>query len=243
MAFYVACDLDEGVLRYWPRTPVYEIDPLLYSPSIDERRAAQIAEARRSVDEPCVGVKLSDKQIRELEGYLSKQNIESMRGIDDAFMQKRSGSFCYRDGWRIDFYAESDTGRPPLELKDICSLSFMGDELPFEKVESYVVNELIPFGREAFLYDVRHKARPEKTREIVERALTVGLDAIEEILWHGNRRLLKELDNTTIGEHLSYQLSDDSFTVRYGKMISRACKLHEPPKCASVFGNEHVFEA
>ena len=83
---------------------------------------------------------------------------------------------------------------------------------------------------------------PNETRQIIKRTFEVGLDAIEEILWHGTGQLLPELDDTEIGTHLSYQLSDDSFTVRYGNEISRGCTLYQRPACEEVFGRRHAFQ-
>ena len=62
----------------------------------------------------------------------------------------------------------------------------MDDELPFERLETYVGSEVLGDKCEAFLCDVAHKAPRAKTDAIVTRVLEVRLSTIEEILRHGN---------------------------------------------------------
>lgn len=240
--FYIACDLDEGILRRWPNSDDKLALRMLYDGNKDEKALAEymLTSARESAY--CIGVELSDMQKARMEELLSPENIESMRGIDERFMSQRAGSFCYRDGWCLDFYAEGDDGRPPLIISDLISMSFWNDQLPFEELESYVLTEVANDRHGAFQHNVAHKVPPGKTREIIQRALTVGIDAIDEILWYGTERLLRELDCTEIGRHLSYRVCDDGFTVKYGNMTSRACKVVGRPRCEAVFGREHVFE-
>lgn len=240
--FFIACDLDEGILRYWPDAADTSLSRMLYSENKDERAVAKAALDASNENAYCIGVKISEAQRSRMEELLGPERIASMRGIDEHAMSKRSGSFCYRDGWMLDFYAEGDDGQPPLEITDIVSLSFDNDMLPFEELEGYVLNEVANDRDGAFLYSVAHKVPIDKTREIIRRALEVGIDAVDEILWYGNGRILRELDQTAIGRHLSYTSSDDSFTVRFGNMTSRFCKLSDRPNCESVFGRDHVFE-
>lgn len=242
MNYYIACDLDEGILRHWKTFDKTDYIKLLISNNIDERAVAYEIFKRAEENESCRGYELTEAHTDKIEELLSAENIESMRGLTDEDMGRRSQYFCYRDGWSTSFYAEGDAGWPPLMLKGICWCSFINDELPFELLESYVGSEILNNRCEAFPYDVSHKVIPEKTRQIVTRALEVGMDAIDEILWYGTRRLLIELDNTEIGRHLSYELSDDSFTVRYGSEVSRGCKLYKRPACERVFGRRHVFQ-
>lgn len=70
----------------------------------------------------------------------------------------------------------------------------------------------------------------------------VGLSALDEILWYGSERLLRQLDDTPIGMHFSYSLSSDSFVIEYGSMILRSCKVYDHPACTRILGNTHVFE-
>lgn len=238
---YIACDLDEGVLRYWPSESSEVPYRLAFSDNKNERDAAYRIYEQMQENEYCAGVKLDESQINEMSFLLTRENIESMRGLDESAMSARSGGFCYRDGWKTDFYAEGDDGFPPLVLKDIMSFSFKGEELPFEKLESYVLTEILSYHWEVFLLDVSYKMSPDKCKTIVERALEVGLEAIEEVLWNGTSELLETLDSTPISTHLSYTLSNDSFTVKYGKSISKACKVSENPACVAVFGRKHVF--
>lgn len=241
ISYYIACDLDEGKARYWEEEDKRDYISLLLSENKDERDVALNVMARHAETGYCMGVHLTDKQISGMEKMLTAENIESMRGITDDVMGQRSQYFCYRDGWRLSFYAECDDGRPPLMLDDIGWCSFMDDELPFELLEMYVGSEVLHNKCEAFPYDVACKAPRAKTDAIVERALEVGMGALEEILWHGNSKLIRALDDAKIGEHLSYALSEDSFTVRFGRSISRSCKLYQRPACERVFGREHVF--
>ena len=240
--FFMACDLDEGVLRYWPNAPDTSLGRMLYSGNKDERAIAKAALTASNENAYCIGVEISESQRIGMEELLDPECIASMRGIDEEFMSKRSGSFCYRDGWMLDFYAEGDDGQPPLEITDVMSMSFYDDMLPFEELESLVLNEIVNDRDGAFLYSVARKVPVDKTREIIQRALEVGIGAVGEILWYGNVRILRELDQTSIGRHLSYTSSNDSFAVRYGNMTLRFCKLSDRPNCESVFGREHVFE-
>lgn len=242
IGYYIACDLDEGRLRFWEETRSRGYSSLLLSENREERRAAFEVIRRHAESEYCVGVELTERQTADMESLLTPDCIESMRGITNDSMAQRSQYFCYRDGWSLSFYAEGDDGLPPLSLNGITWCSFMDDELPFELLESYVGSEILNNRCEAFPYDVSHKAIPEKTRQIATKALEVGMEAIDEVLWYGTRRLLVELDNTEIGRHLSYELSDDSFTIRYGNEISRGCKLYQRPACEKVFGRRHVFQ-
>ena len=237
---YLACDLDEGLLRYWPRNP----DPyryLVFSPNIEERKLAVSGAGMRKESGRAVGVRLTSRQKKDIEEILSWENIESMRGIDNAYMADRCGGWCYRDGWSLNCYFEGDAGWPPLELENISYCSFCGEELPFEKLERYISSEVLHNQTEAFLYDVSYKARPRMAKKIVSQAIKSGMDAIEEILWAGSARLIEELDKTALDRELSYKLTDDCFTVRYGSTVSRACKLVERPACEKVFGREHAF--
>lgn len=74
-----------------------------------------------------------------------------------------------------------------------------------------------------------------------KRAAASGIDAIDEILWNGSDTLIRALDKIELDKPLNYALSDESFTIRYGKEISRGCGIWQPPNCKAVFGNEHVF--
>ena len=242
VSFYIACDLDEGVLRYWPRRDEGTRWCLLASSSKDERRAAQRILEAECEREHCVGVQLTPSQIETIETLLDARNIEAMRGLDDDAIAQRMEGFHYRDGWTLDFYAEGDAGWPPLKLTNIASCSFGNDVLPFEDLESFVLSEVLAGHRTSFICDVSRKVPPEKENTIIKRALEVGLGAIGEILWHGSPRLIRKLDETAIGKHLSYTLSDRSLSIYYGNEISTLCKLSDIPSCVHVFGRSHVFE-
>ncbi len=242
ISYYTACDLDEGKLRLWEEKESRGYSSLLLSENRNERRVAFEIIRKHAESEHCVGVELTEQQIADMESLLTPDCIESMRGTTSDSMAQRSQHFCYRDGWSLSFYAESEDGQPPLSLDGIGWCSFMGDELPFERLETYVGSEVLGNKCEAFLCGVAHKVPRAKTDAIVARALEVGLSAIEEILWHGNAKLIRALDQTQIGKHLSYVLSEDSFTVRLGNSLSRSCKVHQRPACERVFGCEHVFE-
>lgn len=239
---YIACDLDEGILRYWPKAYSDPNKRLLYSRNSDERNLGRYLAQAEDEDAYCIGVELTTGQIERLESLLSSENIESMRGIDDQHMGERSRHWCYRDGWWMDFYAEGDAGWPPLDLTGLGWCSFVGDELPFEKVEQEVQWNILGDKCEAFLYDVSKKLPKEKTDNIVERAIEVGLSAIEQVLWDGTPRLITSLAEARIGRHLSYSYSGDSFTVRFGNELSRACKAFCPPACVGVLGASYTFE-
>lgn len=242
ISYYIACDLDEGKLRFWEETKSRGYSSLLLSENRDERRVAFEVIRKHAESEYCVGVELTERQIEDMESLLTSDCIESMQGITNDSMAQRSQYFCYRDGWSLSFYAEGDDGQPPLFLDGIIWCSFMDDELPFERLETYVGTEVLKNKCEAFLCDVAHKAPRAKTDAIVARALEVGLSAIEEILWNGNARLIRALDRARVGEHLSYVLTEESFTVRLGNSMSRSCKVRHRPACERVFGCEHVFE-
>lgn len=52
---------------------------------------------------------------------------------------------------------------------------------------------------------------------------------------------MEELDKAELDRELSYEFTDDCFTVRYGSIVSHACKLCERPACEKVFGRSHAF--
>lgn len=241
ISFYIACDLDEGILRYWPHSDESTRCRLLLSSNRDERLVAQRMLETERERKHCVGIQLTPSQVATMEALLDVCNIEAMRGLDDDAIAQRAGGFCYRDGWELDFYAEGDAGWPPLKLTNIISCTF-DDVLPFEKLESLVLSEVLAGHRGSFAYDVSRKVPPEKENAIIERALEVGLAAIREILWRGSARLIRKLDATPIGRHLSYTLSGRDFSIFYGNEVSRSCKLYDMPACIRVFGNSHVFE-
>lgn len=239
-SYYLACDLDEGLLRFWPENP----DPyrcLACSSSIEERKLAESLAGIREESGRAVGVRLTSRQRRDIEEILSWENIESMRGIDDAYMSDRCDGWCYRDGWSLSCYFEGDAGWPPLQIEDITYCSFYGEELPFERLESYISSELPCNLIAASSYDSSRKVKPGMAKKIVSQAIGSGLDAIEEILWSGSARLIGELDNAVLNRELSYKLSDDCFTVRYGNAVSRISRLCERPACEKVFGRTHTF--
>lgn len=240
--FYIACDLDEGILRYWPKASSSPADRLRYSRNSDERSLGRYLAQVEDEDAYCIGVELSAAQVERLEALLTHDNIESMRGIDNNYMKERSMLFSFRDGGWLDFYAEGDAGWPPLKLKGLCWCSLVGDELPFEKVEQEIQWNVLGNRCEAFLYDVSKKLPKEKTDKIVERAIEVGMSAIEQVLWDGSPRLIRSLAEASIGRHLSYSYSGDSFTVRFGNELSRGCKAYCPPACVGVLGASYTFE-
>lgn len=166
---------------------------------------------------------LTNRQRRDIEGILSWENIESMRGIDDAYMSERcGGGWCYRDGWSLSCYFEVDSGWPPLELENITHCSFGGEELPFESLEIYISSlssEVIGNPDVGFPYDSSRKVKPGVAKKIVSQAIEAGLDAIEKILWTGSARLIRELDKAALDRGLSYELTDDCFMVRYGNTV------------------------
>lgn len=238
--YYLACDLDEGLLRYWPQSP----DPyryLAYSPNIEERKIAENASDIRRESGRSIGIRLTKQQIKDIEEILTWENIESMRGVDDSYMFDRCDGWSYRDGWSLSCYFEGDAGRPPLELKRVSYCSFRGEELPFERLEDYIGSEVLHNQAEAFCYDVSHKVKPGMAEKIVSQAAKLGMEAIEEILWEGDAGLIKELDNTALGCELSYSLTDDGFVVKYGNALSRACGFYGRPACEKVFGKSHTF--
>lgn len=239
--YKLSCDLDEKRVRYRPGSINKKYWPLMLSGNRNEREALLEIERAFAESATCIGIDLTDEQVKVMEEMLSAEDIEKMRGIDDKAMHDRSGGWCYRDGWWLSFYAEGDASWPPISLEGIAYCSFIGDELPFERLESYIGSEVLHNRCGAFLTDVSHKVPMGRTRQIIERAIAVGIEAIDEVLWHGSSRLIKELDRTPLDKELSYTLSDDCFTVRYGNTISRACKLHERPSCERVFGRSHTF--
>lgn len=240
-SYYLACDLDEGLLRYWSKDP----DPyrrLAYSPSIEERKIAEGLAGMSGESGRAVGVRLTRRQRRDIEEILSWENIESMRGIDDAFMLERcGGGWCYRDGWSLSCYFEGDSGWPPLELEDIFHCSFSGEELPFERLETYISSEILCNSTAKHSFDSSPKVKPGTAKKLVLQAVESGLEAIEEILWSGNVRLIKELDKAVLDRDLSYELTDDCFTVSYGNAVLRTYELYERSACEKVFGRAHTF--
>lgn len=143
VSYYLACDLDKAVLRYWWKNGPDPYWQLLMSSSYDEHVAYYLHKQLCMESEECIGIKLNDDQIAYMEGLLTSENIESMRGVDDDTLHERSAGWCYRDGWRITFYAEGDAGWPPLKLKGLSCCSFTGNELPFEKLEDYINTEIL----------------------------------------------------------------------------------------------------
>ena len=74
----------------------------------------------------------------------SKSTVsKAMRGLDDDAIAQRTGGFCNRDGWELNFYAEGDADWSPLKLTGIISRSFDGATFPFEELESFVLSELL----------------------------------------------------------------------------------------------------
>lgn len=119
IGYYIACDLDEGRLRFWEETRSRGYSSLLLSENREERRAAFEVIRRHAESEYCVGVELTERQTADMESLLTPDCIESMRGITNDSMAQRSQYFCYRDGWSLSFYAEGDDGLPPLSLNGI----------------------------------------------------------------------------------------------------------------------------
>ena len=85
------------------------------------------------------------------------------------------------------------------------------------------------------------KVKPGTAKKLVFQAIGSGLEAIEEMLWSGNVRLIKELDKAVLDRELSYELTDDCFTVSYGSAVLRTYELYERPACEKVFGRTHTF--
>lgn len=241
ISYYLTCNLDEGVLRFWPGTAVGPYGSLVFSPSIEERKLARWAKQLKAETGKCLGVKLTDSQIAHIESLVTKDQIESMRGVDDDSMRGRTGSLCYRDGWQVSFYAEGDSGWPPLHIKNLVYTSFSDDMLPFEQLEIYIESEVLSSQFESSLCNVSHKKNPKDTKRIIDMAILAGFGAMEEILWYGNSKLLKQLDGTDLPQELSYSVSGDSLTIRYGNTISREYGVLSPPACERVFGREHIF--
>ena len=109
--YYLTCDLDEGVLRYWLKSTEGHLSSLLHSHNRDEHFTARKIEERAEERTSVMGVQLTPTQISTMEALLTEKCIDSMRGADDDAMHSRTGGFCCRDDWCLDFYAEGDDGR------------------------------------------------------------------------------------------------------------------------------------
>lgn len=72
-------------------------------------------------------------------------------------MRYRTGGWCYRDGWCLNFYAEGDSDWCPLKIESITYCSFPGDELPFEKLEQYIVSDVLTCRGYGVDFDLSHK--------------------------------------------------------------------------------------
>lgn len=241
--FYLACDLDEGKVRYWPGAyNEKDTDLMLKWWCSRDFWAMRRSDAiRRSEYAPSIGIDLSESSIRHLKELARVDRLELCRGLDDQAMQERSGAFCYRDGWHIDFYAESDDGSVPINLKGITYCSFMGNELPFEEILDYLDTDVIHYVDRMGAYAHKEKPTKKEALAIAEKAVSVGASAVDEILWEAHPRVMHALGEIETDKEICYSLSDDSFTVHCGNEIVRSCKLHEKPRCYRVFGNEHVF--
>lgn len=238
--FFIACDLDEGRLRYWPSMEPEKYSPLALSENLDERALARSVAAAIDESAYCIGVELSEANIARLEELLSEDNIESMRGIDDRYMYNKTGGWCYRDGWNIDFYTESDDGSLPCSIEGISYCSFDDDQEVFERVKDYVNWEILHECAN-MPYAVKTRLTPQQANDTARAAISSGIGAVGQILWQGRARLIKALGEVECDKLLKYTLSDDSFTVYFGNMRSKGCKLHELPNCVAIFGTEHTF--
>lgn len=240
--YYIACDLNEGLLRCWPSSSEQrDADNVFQAANLDERLVWLRKIVKDAESDYCTGVVLSASDVSYLEKYLTVEVVDEMRRINNEYMFAKTNGWCYRDGWSLDFYAESDDGLASLSLKDIRYCSFHGDEEAFESIEDYINWNLLGCQGASCIYVEGGKLPGNKARAVASAALSAGLSAVEELLWHAHPRIIKALDEVPCDKPLCYRLSDDSFTVKYGREISRACKLFEKPRCAEVFGSEHTF--
>lgn len=122
--FFIACDLGEGVLRYWTGGPDANLSRMIYSENRDERATARAALDALNENAYYIGVELSKSQKSRMEELPNPEGIASMRGIDEEFMGKRSGSFCHKGGWMLDLYTEGEDGQPLLEITGIMTSRF-----------------------------------------------------------------------------------------------------------------------
>ncbi len=241
--FFLACDLDEGRLRYWPSVASNSYAPLMFSKNLDERSRAHSIATAMDENAYCIGIELSEENISYLGKLLSTDNIESMRGINDTYMHDKTGGWCYRDGWQIDFYAESDDGSLPCSLRGITYCSFDDDQETFERIERYIELEILHESASSFPYAIKTKMKPRQADDVAAAAILKGIEPIEQILQQGNERLIRSLGKVECNKLLKYNFVDDTFTVFFGNMRTKAYNLCETPNCISIFGKEHVFHS
>ena len=71
ISYYIACDLDEGKLRFWEETKSLGYSSLLLSENRDERRVAFEVIRKHAESEYCVGVELTERQIEDMDAHLA----------------------------------------------------------------------------------------------------------------------------------------------------------------------------
>ena len=245
--FYLACDFKQARIWLWPGVfgmrGTYKT--LAYSSNVDERDVRRRWLVARDENSDCFGIDLTAAEVEHMRAILTAEALEATRTIDESYMARKSNYMCYRDGWSLDFSAESDGGRPIVEIKDISWCSYKGEEEAFETLfdwigDHYEIWDLMSPGRGNW----NKKMSDSKIRRSVSDALDRGLDGVEDILFGGKSaqiRLLGELPH----EHpFTYEIDyPTGCCIRYGRYLVRMHGLSERPNCMRVFGESHDFDA
>lgn len=239
--YYAACDLDEQRAYYWSGSPTDPYRRLRLSNDLDE---VSVLENHLRLSQhfgTSKGVFLSDSDKQNIENILAEANYDRAKSITNSLIESKTEGWCYRDGWTLDFVLEGESGYPPIITKDICYCSFQGDEELFEKLESYLFETLGLAEVDYCVPLLNENMTPERERKMVAKACMTGIDAVYQILWSGKPAQIELLESVPHKTPFSYTLDAESFSLRYGSDIIRACKLCELPNCHAVLGPSHVF--
>lgn len=66
------------------------------------------------------------------------------------------------------------------------------------------------------------------------------IDDMEDVLFEGSRAQISGLSSCGVSP-VSYSMSGDSMTIRFGNSESHLDGIHETPNCVGFFGDSHDF--
>ncbi len=254
---YIAADLDEGVVRVWESrelTKIFGYDGfsktktnLLFSNDRSERNLYYGLRQRDFENSEnflnyCFGVKLRESQIEALESILSYDAMLFMLSNDRETLFRHEGLVC--DGGHEDWYAESDSGLPPVSFRDISPNKAVGNpNLPLAHARNYLRNQVLAgcylaSGSPLKRFDVRSETACQKICESINELTFFD---VLRILRSGSKRLIRALAQELWPNPLNFQYDEGSFQVTYGDFAFFAPLVAKKPICATVLGESFVF--
>lgn len=254
---YIAVDLDEGIVRVWESREL--TNKFRYNGSIRSNTSLLFSNDRsernlyydlrqRTYDNGekylhyCVGVKLSESQIKDLESILSYDAMLFMLSNDRETLFRHDGLVC--DGGYEDWYAESDSGLSPVSFNNIPPHKVIGNpDFPLAQARGYLNNQVLSrcwpaIGSIDKRFDVRSEAACQKICESIDG---FAFFDVLRILNSGSKRLIRALAQESWPNPLSFQYDEGSFQVMYGDFAFFVPRISKKPACVSVLGENFVF--